>query len=99
MPGFTRALLVVPMWFVWMGGQKPACPGFAVLRTPSDMPGKCPASGSLLLRPAGPMGVWEGSEGGSARDTESQNPSMAGVGRDFWGSPSPTPLPKQGHLR
>jgi len=30
--------------------------------------------------------------------TESQNPSMAGVGRALWGSPSPTPLPKQGHL-
>ena len=24
---------------------------------------------------------------------------MAGVGRDLWGSPSPTPLPKQGHLQ
>jgi len=22
---------------------------------------------------------------------------MVGVGRDLWGSPSPTPLPKQGH--
>jgi len=24
---------------------------------------------------------------------------MFGVGRDLWGSPSPTPLPKQGHLQ
>jgi len=24
---------------------------------------------------------------------------MLGVGRDFWGSSSPTPLPKQGHLQ
>ena len=31
------------------------------------------------------------------RIPESQNPSMAGVGRDLCGSPSPTPLPKQGH--
>ena len=29
--------------------------------------------------------------------TESQNHGMAGVGRALWGSPSPTPLPKQGH--
>jgi len=27
---------------------------------------------------------------------ESQN---GGVGRDLWGSPGPTPLPKQGHLQ
>ena len=30
--------------------------------------------------------------------TASQNHRMVGVGRDLWGSPSPTPLPKQGHL-
>ena len=29
--------------------------------------------------------------------TESQNPSMAGVGRDLCGSSSPIPLLKQGH--
>jgi len=29
----------------------------------------------------------------------SQNHSMFGVGRDLWGSSSPTPLPKQGHLQ
>ena len=29
--------------------------------------------------------------------TESQNHRMSGVGRDLWGSPSPTPLLKQGH--
>ena len=28
---------------------------------------------------------------------ESQNHRMFGVGRDLCGSPSPTPLPKQGH--
>jgi len=28
----------------------------------------------------------------------SQNHRMAGVGRHLWGSPSPIPLPKQGHL-
>jgi len=30
--------------------------------------------------------------------TESQNHRMAGIGRDLWGSSSPTPLPKQIHL-
>jgi len=30
---------------------------------------------------------------------ESQNHSMAGVGRDLCGSSSPTLLPKQGHLQ
>ena len=44
-------------------------PGFALLWTASDAPGKDPASGSLFLCPACPMGVWEGSEAGSARDT------------------------------
>jgi len=29
----------------------------------------------------------------------SQNHRMLGVGRDLWGSYSPTPLPKQGHLQ
>ena len=29
--------------------------------------------------------------------TESQNHRMVGVGRDLYGSSSPTPLPKQGH--
>jgi len=33
------------------------------------------------------------------RITESQNHRMVGVGRDLCGSPSPTPLPKQGHLQ
>jgi len=28
----------------------------------------------------------------------SQNHRMVGVGKDFWGSSSPSPLPKQGHL-
>jgi len=32
------------------------------------------------------------------RITESQNHRIVGVGRDLCGSPSPTPLPKQGHL-
>ena len=32
------------------------------------------------------------------KDTESQIHRMAGVGRDLWGSSSPTSLPKQGHL-
>ena len=31
------------------------------------------------------------------RITESQNHRIVGVGRDLCGSPSPTPLPKQGH--
>jgi len=31
--------------------------------------------------------------------TESQNHRMFRVGRDLWGSSSPTPLPKQGHLQ
>jgi len=31
--------------------------------------------------------------------TESQNHRMVGLGRDFCGSPSPTLLPKQGHLQ
>jgi len=31
--------------------------------------------------------------------TESQNPSMVGVGRALCGSSSPTVLPKQGHLQ
>jgi len=31
--------------------------------------------------------------------TVSQNHRMVGVGRDLWGSSSPTPLPKQGHLQ
>jgi len=31
--------------------------------------------------------------------TESQNHRMVGVGRDLCGSPSPTLLPKQGHLQ
>ena len=35
----------------------------------------------------------------SPRITESQNHRMAGFGRDLWGSSSPTPLPKQGHLQ
>jgi len=30
---------------------------------------------------------------------ESQNHRMFGVGRDLCGSSSPTPLPKQGHLK
>jgi len=30
---------------------------------------------------------------------ESQNHRMVGVGRDLCGSPSPTLLPKQGHLQ
>jgi len=30
---------------------------------------------------------------------ESQNHRMVGVGRDLWGSSSPTLLPKQGHLQ
>jgi len=33
------------------------------------------------------------------RDTESQNHSMVGVGRDLCGSSSPTPLPKQDLLQ
>jgi len=32
-------------------------------------------------------------------ETESQNHRMVGVGRDLCGSPSPTPLLKQGHLQ
>jgi len=31
--------------------------------------------------------------------TGSQNHRMVGVGRDIWGSSSPTPLPKQGYLQ
>jgi len=31
--------------------------------------------------------------------TESENHRMLVVGRDLWGSSSPTPLPKQGHLQ
>jgi len=31
--------------------------------------------------------------------TESQNHRKVGVGRDLCGSPSPTLLPKQGHLQ
>ena len=31
--------------------------------------------------------------------TESQNHRMFGIGKDLWGSSSPTPLPKQGHLQ
>jgi len=31
-------------------------------------------------------------------ESESQKPSMVGIGRDLCGSSSPTPLPKQGHL-
>jgi len=31
--------------------------------------------------------------------TESQNHRMVGVGRDLCGSSTPTPLPKQGHLK
>jgi len=33
------------------------------------------------------------------RITESQNHRMVGVGRDLWGSSSPTLLPKQSHLQ
>jgi len=29
--------------------------------------------------------------------SEPQNHRLVGAGRDLWGSPSPTPLPKQGH--
>ena len=32
-------------------------------------------------------------------EAASQNHRMVGVGRDLWGSCSPTPLPKQGHLQ
>jgi len=39
--------------------------------------------------------VWEVME---LKITESQNHRMFGVGSDLWGSSSPTPLPKQGHL-
>ena len=35
----------------------------------------------------------------AATDWESQNHRMVGVGGDLCGSPSPTPLPKQGHLQ
>jgi len=30
--------------------------------------------------------------------TPAQNHRTVGVGRDLWGSSSPTPVPKQGHL-
>ena len=33
------------------------------------------------------------------RPTESQSNRIVGVGRDLWGSSSPTLLPKQGHLQ
>ena len=36
---------------------------------------------------------------GKAEIRYSQNHRMVGVGRDLWGSSSPTPLPKQGHLQ
>jgi len=32
------------------------------------------------------------------RITQSQNHKIFGVGRDLWGTSSPNPLPKQGHL-
>jgi len=43
---------------------------------------------------------WQRSLGepGQGQQQESQNHSMAGVGRDLCGSSSPTLLPKQGHL-
>jgi len=47
----------------------------------------------LSVSPSGPASSLE------VIDAGSQNHRMVGVGRDLCGSPSPTLLPKQGHLQ
>jgi len=52
-----------------------------------------------MVRHVVPLQPMEVHGGADHRITESQNHRMVGVGIDLCRSPSPTPLPEQGHLQ
>jgi len=81
-------------------GPKGCCPSCVGLFFSSQpQPGVSPSAG-------GPVGVpgCRASRGGSSAAQHrplrwGRNHGVVGAGRDLWGAPAPTPLPKQGHLQ